>query len=104
MKVQMLDLTGQYKDLKPEILPAVEKLMDSQMFIGGQVIKDFESNLAKYSDSKFAVGCASGSDAIILALLAMGIKPGDEVITPSFTFFATAGAVAILGAKPVFVD
>ena len=78
--------------------------MDSQYFIGGPYLKECETAVSKYSRSKHCVGCSSGSDALIISLLALGIKPGDEVIVPSFTFFATAGAVTLIGAKPVFVD
>jgi dTDP-4-amino-4,6-dideoxygalactose transaminase len=104
MKVQLLDLKAQYAPLRDEISKTVLEIMDSQYFIGGPYVKECEESVAKYSRTKHCVGCASGSDAIIISLLALGVKPGDEVIVPSFTFFATAGAVAIIGARPVFVD
>ncbi|MCX6113322.1 MAG: DegT/DnrJ/EryC1/StrS family aminotransferase [Proteobacteria bacterium] len=104
MKVPLLDLKAQYAPLKEEISKTVLEIMDSQYFIGGPYLKECEVAVSKYSRAKHCVGCSSGSDAIIISLLALGIKPGDEVIVPSFTFFATAGAVAIIGAKPVFVD
>lgn len=104
MKVQLLDLKAQYAPFREEISKMVLEIMDSQYFIGGPYVKECEETVAKYSHTNNCVGCSSGSDAIIISLLALGIKPGDEVIVPSFTFFATAGAVAIIGAKPVFVD
>ena len=104
MKVQLLDLKAQYAPLREEISKTILEIMDAQYFIGGPYVKECEESVAKYSRAKHCVGCSSGSDAIILSLLALGVKPGDEVIVPSFTFFATAGAVAIIGAKPVFVD
>ena len=104
MKVPLLDLKAQYAPLREELLKTVQEIMDSQYFIGGPYVKNCEQALAQYSRTKHAVGCSSGTDAIVLALLAMGIKPGDEVIVPSFTFFATAGAVSLIGAKPIFCD
>ena len=102
--VPLLDLKAQYKNIKDEIEPAVKEVMESQYFIGGPVLKKFETNVADYCQSKFALGVSSGTDALLLALMALDIKPGDEVIVPVYSFFATAGVVSRLNAKPVFVD
>ncbi len=99
-----LDLRAQYKEIKPEIDAAVARVFDSQYFILSPEVAAFEKELADYVGTKFAVGCASGTDALMLALMALGVGPGDEVITVPFTFVATAGPIALLGAKPVFVD
>jgi dTDP-4-amino-4,6-dideoxygalactose transaminase len=104
MKVPLLDLKAQYETLAPDIDAAVRSVFDSQHFILGPEVQQLEQEIAAYCSSKFAIGCASGSDAILLALMAHGIGPGDEVVTTPFTFFATAGSVVRLGAKPVFVD
>ena len=102
--VPLLDLKAQYKNIKDEIEPVVKEVMKSQYFIGGPVLKKFETNVADYCQSKFALGVSSGTDALLLALMALDIKPGDEVIVPVYSFFATAGCVSRLNAKPVFVD
>ena len=104
MKVPQVDLSRTYQELEPEILAAVEELLRSQRMVLGPAVDRFEQSLAAWCGSLFAVGCGSGSDALVLALLAVGVKPGDEVVTTPFTFFATAGAVHRLGARPVFVD
>ena len=104
MKVPLLDLTRTYRKLEPEIVQAVEKLLRSQRMILGPAVHRFEQSLAALCGSMFAVGCASGSDALLLSLLAAGVKPGDEVVTTAFSFFATAGSIHRAGAKPVFVD
>jgi len=104
MKIPILDLTAQYKSIKSEIDDAVMKVVESQHFILGPEVEAFESEVAAYCGTKYAVGVASGTDALILALKALGIGPGDEVITTPFTFFATAESVSLVGAKPVFVD
>lgn len=102
--VPLLDLKAQYDTIRNEIEPAIKKVVESQYFIGGPKLKQFEENVAKYCHSKFALGVSSGTDAILLALMALDIKPGDEVIVPVYSFFATAGCVSRLNAKPVFVD
>ena len=99
-----LDLKAQFAGIKDEIMGALARVMESQQFILGREVQSFENELAALVGARAAVGCASGSDALMLALLALGIGPGDEVITTPFTFVATAGAVARAGAKPVFVD
>lgn len=104
MKVPLLDLQGQYQGLREELLAAVTRVMDSQRFVLGDEGRALESEIAAYSRTKFAIGCASGSDALLLALMALGVKNGDEVITTPFSFFATGSAITRLGARPVFVD
>src|SRR5262245_49039568 len=90
--------------MREEILEAVGRVFESQHFILGPENAGLERELAAYVGAEFAVGCASGSDALLLAFMALDIKSGDEVVTSPFTFFATAGSIARLGAKPVFVD
>src|SRR6267154_5054756 len=102
--VPLLDLKAQYQPIKEEIKAAVDRVFESQYFILGKEVAEFEKEIAEYSQVKHAIGCASGSDALILALKAIGVGHGDEVIIPTFTFFATAGAVAHVGARPIFVD
>ncbi len=104
MKVPLLDLRSQYEPLRQEIRQAVDRVCDAQQFILGPAVEAFEKNLAIYCQTRHAIGLSSGTDALICALMALGIDAGDEVICPTFTFFATAGSVARLGAKPVFVD
>lgn len=104
MKIPILDLTTQYKSIKKEIDEAVKRVIDSQHFILGPEVEALEKEVAAYCGTKYAIGVASGTDALILLLKALGIGPGDEVITTPFTFFATAESVSIVGAKPVFVD
>ncbi|MDR1140626.1 MAG: DegT/DnrJ/EryC1/StrS family aminotransferase [Planctomycetaceae bacterium] len=102
--VALLDLKRQYEVLKDEIAESLKKVCDSGAFVLGPEVKALENNIAQYSQAEYAVACASGSDALLLALMAVDIGPGDEVLVPSFTFFATASAVTRLGAKPVFID
>lgn len=104
MAVPLLDLKAQYAALKHEIMPRIEAVLDSQVLIGGPEVERFEKECAAYCGTKDAIAISSGTDAILCALMAMGVKPGDEVILPSFTFFATAGCVHRVGAKPVFAD
>lgn len=104
MKVPLLDLKGQYQTIKKEIDEAVQKVIDSQYFIMGPDIAKLEEEICNYLNCQFAVGVSSGTDALLLALMALDIEPGDEVIVPTYSFFATAGVVARLNAKPVFVD
>jgi dTDP-4-amino-4,6-dideoxygalactose transaminase len=104
MNVPLLDLKAQYAAIKPEIDQAVSEVIESQHFIMGPSVKNFETEVARYCETKNAFGCASGSDALLLALMAIDLKPDEYVITTPFTFFATAGAISRLGAKPIFVD
>ena len=104
MNVPLLDLKAQYRVIKAEVLSAIEAVCDDQGFVLGPRVLAFEEKMAQYIGSRYAIGCASGSDALLLSLMAMGVKAGDEVITVPFTFFATAGAISRLGARPVFVD
>lgn len=102
--VPMLDVNRQNQPLREEILSAVTEVCDSGAFVYGPAVKELETAIADYCGVEHAVGCASGTDALLLALMALGVGQGDEVILPSFTFFATAGSVWRLGAKPVFAD
>lgn len=104
MQVPLLDLKGQFAALKPEIMAAIEQLCDSQMFVLGAAVSKFEDEITEYCGAAGSCGVSSGSDALLLALMAEGVGAGDEVITTPFTFFATVGAIARLGAKPVFAD
>ncbi len=104
MKVPLLDLKAQYAGIKDEVLAAVSEVLESQVCILGPRVEELEQRVASLSDCRFGVGVSSGTDALLAALMALEIGPGDEVITPSFTFFATGGCVARVGATPVFVD
>jgi len=104
MRVPLLDLKEQYGKIKDEISLAIEEVVNSQCFILGPKVEELEREIAKYCGVRFAVGVASGSDALIISLRAIGVGYGDMVITSPFTFFATAGAIYNVGARPVFVD
>jgi dTDP-4-amino-4,6-dideoxygalactose transaminase len=104
MEVPILDLKAQYATIKDEVRTAIDKVLERQHFILGPEVKALEKEIGNYCGSKYAVGVASGTDALILGLRACGVGPGDEVIVPSFKFIATADAVSALGAKPVFAE
>jgi dTDP-4-amino-4,6-dideoxygalactose transaminase len=104
MKLQMVDVVGQYRKIKPEVDAVIHRVLDSGQFILGKEVGEFECAVAGYLGVKYAVGCASGTDALQIAMMAFGIGPGDEVVSTPFTFVATAETIALLGAKPVYVD
>jgi dTDP-4-amino-4,6-dideoxygalactose transaminase len=104
MKVPLLDLKAQYAPIREEIRAAMDRVCDSQYFILGPEVQGLEEETAKYCGAAHAVGMSSGTDALLAALMAVNVGPGDEVVTTAYSFFATAGAVVRLGAKPVFVD
>lgn len=102
--LQMVDTKSQYLKIKPEVDTAVLSVMESSMFIGGKVVNEFAENLAKYHGSKHCIPCANGTDALQIAMMALGLQPGDEVITPSFTYIATVEVAALLNIKPIFIE
>ncbi len=104
MKINFIDLQAQYREYRSEIDQEVYEVFSSAQFIGGEKLNRFEDALSAYTGSKHAIGCSSGTDALLLSLMALDIGPGDEVITTPFTFISTAEVIALLGAKPVFVD
>ncbi len=102
--LQMVDTKNQYLKIKPEVDTAVLAVMESAAFIGGKVVIDFAAQLAAFYGAKHVIPCANGTDALQIAMMALGLQPGDEVITPSFTYIATVEAAALLHLKPVFVE
>jgi dTDP-4-amino-4,6-dideoxygalactose transaminase len=102
--LQMVDTKTQYQKIKTEVDAAVIAVMESSQFIGGKVVNDFANNLADYHKSKHVIPCANGTDALQIAMMALGLEPGDEVITPSFTYIATVEVAALLRIKPIFVE
>src|SRR6476659_9592404 len=104
MNVPLLDLQAQYVSLRDDLRQAVERVMSSQRFVLGDEVRELENTIAAYCETKHAIGCAAGSDALLLALMALDVGAGDEIITTPFSFFATGACITRLGARPVFVD
>jgi dTDP-4-amino-4,6-dideoxygalactose transaminase len=103
-KIQMVDTKNQYLAIKTEVDRAIQEVLDSAVYINGKAVKDFAQNLSTYLGVEHVIPCANGTDALQIAMMALDLKPGDEIITPSFTYIATTEVVALLGLKPVFVD
>jgi UDP-2-acetamido-2-deoxy-ribo-hexuluronate aminotransferase len=103
-KIQMVDLVGQFEAIKEEILTGIERVCTTASYINGPDVKEFAENLKSYTGSKHIIPCANGTDAIQVALMALGLAPGDEVIVPTWTYVASAEVIALLGLKPVFID
>jgi Predicted pyridoxal phosphate-dependent enzyme apparently involved in regulation of cell wall biogenesis len=103
-KIQMVDLKGQYMKIKPEVDAAIQNVIDNTAFINGPVVKDFAQNLSDYMGGCHVITCANGTDALQIALMALDLKPGDEVIVPAFTYVASAEVIGLLGLTPVMVD
>ncbi|MDA3890985.1 MAG: DegT/DnrJ/EryC1/StrS family aminotransferase [Salinivirgaceae bacterium] len=102
--IAMVDLKSQYQKIKPEVDQAIQEVIDSTQFIKGDKVKEFQDKLSNYLGCKHTIACANGTDALQIAMMALGLKPGDEVITTNFTFIATVEVIALLGLKPVLVD
>ena len=104
MKLQMVDLHGQYLKIKKEVDTGIRQVIETSAFINGPQVKEFASNLATYSGCKHVITCGNGTDALQIALMSLGLKPGDEVIVPAFTYVASAEVIGLLGLIPVMVD
>jgi dTDP-4-amino-4,6-dideoxygalactose transaminase len=102
--IQMVDLKRQYSKIKPQVDAAIQDVLDSAAYINGAPVQQFSQELGQYLGSKHVIPCANGTDALQIAMMALGLEPGDEVITPSFTFIATAEVIALMRLKPIFVD
>ncbi len=103
-KVQMVDLRTQYEKIKKEVNASIQEVIDNSAFINGPQVKAFSNELAEYNKSKYAITCGNGTDALQISMMALGFKPGGEVIVPAFTYIATVEVIALLGLKPVFID
>ena len=103
-KIPIVDLRAQYSQIRDEVRRAVDEVSETQQFILGPAVKEFEDRMGAYLGCGSTVGVASGSDALLLALMALGVGPGDAIITTPFTFFSTVSSITRLGAKPLFVD
>jgi len=103
-KIQMVDLKGQYMKIKPEVDAAIQNVIDNTAFINGPIVKEFAQNLSEYMGGCHVITCANGTDALQIALMALELKPGDEVIVPAFTYVASAEVIGLLGLTPVMVD
>jgi len=103
-KIQMVDLISQYKAIKPSVDKSILNILESAQFINGPIVKEFQESLKSYLGVRYVIPCANGTDALQIALMSLDLEPGDEVITPSFTYIATTEVIALLGLKPVFVD
>ncbi|KXH85482.1 DegT/DnrJ/EryC1/StrS family aminotransferase [Chryseobacterium kwangjuense] len=104
MKIQMVDLKSQYEKIKEEVNAGIQDCLDNTAFINGPAVKEFQQDFEKYLDVKHVIPCANGTDALQIAMMALGLKPGDEIICPAFTYVATAEVIGLLGLKPVMVD
>ncbi|WP_417266300.1 DegT/DnrJ/EryC1/StrS family aminotransferase [Brumimicrobium sp.] len=103
-KIQMVDLVSQYEKIKPQVQTAIHSILEKAQFINGPDVHEFKGELGSYLGAKHVIPCANGTDALQIAMMALGLKPGDEVITPSYTFIATTEVIGLLRLKPVFVD
>src|SRR5215831_15340231 len=102
--IQMVDTQTQYQKIKKEINLAIQEVLDTSAYINGKIVQEFAVNLATYLDAKHVIPCANGTDALQIAMMALDLQPGDEVITPSFTYIATTEVIALLKLTPVFVE
>src|ERR1700723_1782159 len=102
--IPLLDLKAQFAQIRSEVMPIIEQVCESQRFILGEHVLALEAEVARYCASSAGIGVSSGTDALLLALMALGVRAGDEIITTPYTFFATAGTIARVGARPVFCD
>src|SRR5258708_6356583 len=102
--IEMVDLKQQYKKIKSEVDSAIHEVIDNTTFINGKAVTDLAAGLSAYTGSKHTIPCANGTDALQIAMMALDLQPGDEVITPSFTYVATTEVIALLRLKPVFVE
>ena len=104
LKIQMVDLKGQYDKIKPLVDKAIQNVIDESSFIKGTQVQLFEKNLASYLNVKHVISCANGTDALQIAMMALNLKPGDEIMVPAFTYVATAEVISLLGLTPILID